>query len=427
MHKQPILICLYAYFPFENANTNVMLPLIEALTQSYEVHILTQNWDGYAPEYEVDERNVIIHRYAKDKGLQAWINKIGDIDRKKKRVWYKALPVHILSPVARVLQKFCRRNEYTALKKLVQSYQYSLFITTCACFSSHKNMLLLKKETGNAVPWIAYFMDPYSCYIENRDVVGDLLQTEQQVYETADLILATEEIYKENHHNVFLQYLHKTVSYKFGNFRCLHHDLVNDIFDKSKINCVYVGSLLNERIRSPRYFYKMINALDDRFHFHIICNQVSEENRRLFETVVQKKSNVSWYYNLPLTECLGIMCHADILVNLGNKSTNQTPSKVFDYIGTGKPIVNFHSLVDDTSKSYLEQYPLKLNILETDDDLSDHAAQFMDFAKKYVGKTVSHETLKEIYSQYDSKEVTRHTLHIIEDFLQTRRISHVEN
>lgn len=427
MQKQPILICLYAYFPFENAITNVMLPLIEALTQSYEVHILTQNWDGFAPEYEVDERNVIIHRYAKDKGLQAWINKIGDIDRKKKRVWYKALPVYILSSVARAMQRFCRRNEYIVLKELMQNNSFSLIITICGCFSAHKNMLLLKKETGNTTPWIAYFVDPYSYYIENRGVVGELLQAEQQVYETADLILVTEEMYKENHHNAFSQYLHKTVPFKYGNFRCLRYDLVNDIFDKSKINCVYVGSLLNERIRSPRYLYKMINALDDRFHFHIICNQVSEENRRLYETAVQKKSNVSWYHNLPLAECLGIMCHADILINLGNKSTNQTPSKVFDYIGTGKPIVNFHSLADDTSKFYLAKYPQKLNIMETDDDLSNHVANFIDFTEKCIGKTVQHEMLKEIYSEYDSKEVTRHTLQIIEQFLQTRRKSNVEN
>ena len=143
--------------------------------------------------------------------------------------------------------------------------------------------------------------------------------------------------------------------------------------------------------------------------------------------MVQKKENVSWYHNLPLAECLGIMCHADILINLGNKSTNQTPSKVFDYIGTGNPIVNFHSLPDDTSKFYLEKYPMKLNILETENALSDCVDQFVAFSEEFVGKSVPRETLKEIYNEYDSKEVTSNTLRIIEDFLQARRSSDVEN
>ena len=425
MQKEPILICLYAYFPFENAITNVMLPLIEKLSRSYEVHILTQNWNGCAPEYEVDERNVIIHRYAKDKGLRAWINKIGDVDRIKKRPWYKAVPVYILATLARSLQKFCRRSEYRALKKLVKENSFSLFITICGCFSAHKNMLLLKKDTGNTTPWVAYFVDPYSYYIENRGVVGELLQAEQQVYKSADLVLVTEEMYKENQHNLFAQYLDKTVPFKYGNFKCLRHALSNDIFDQSKINCVYVGSLLNERIRSPRYFYKMINILDDRFRFHIICNQISEDNKNLFETIVKKKGNVSWYYNLPLAECLGIMCHADILVNLGNKAINQTPSKVFDYIGTGKPIVNFHSLEEDTSKFYLERYPLKLNIFETENDLVTNAVRFGNFCDTYAGKAVSHETLQALYGEYNSEKVTNHTFNIIEHFLQTRRMSNV--
>ena len=355
MEKESVLICLYAYFPFENANTNVMLPLIRELSKKYRVHILTENCSGSMPACE-EREGIVIHRYFKNGTFRRLINSFADIDKKKKRVWYKSLVINTLTPIARVLQKKVKPNEYIELKSLLQSNTFSFVITTCESFASHRNMLRLKKDTKMDTTWIAYFMD----YIENRDTAGELLETERQVYSEADLILVTEEIYKENHENAFSPFLYKTVPIKFANFRCIHHELTNNIFIPGKINCVYVGSLLNERIRSPEYLYRKINKLDDRFHIHIICNRITKANEYLYEKTVENKDIVTWYHNLPLSECLGIMSHADILINLGNKSVNQTPSKVFDYIGTGKPIVNLYSLLDDTSKRYLERYPNKL-------------------------------------------------------------------
>ena len=59
-------------------------------------------------------------------------------------------------------------------------------------------MLKYKKESLFTTPWIAYFMDPFAYYIGNRKTDGELLKLECQVYEQADLIFVTEEIYKES-------------------------------------------------------------------------------------------------------------------------------------------------------------------------------------------------------------------------------------
>lgn len=307
------------------------------------------------------------------------------------------------------------------MKELMRNHSFAFVISTCEDFHSHRNMLKLKMKTEFDTPWIAYFMDPFAYYISNRGIADGLLEIERQVYERSDLILVTDEIYRENQDNAFAPYLYKTKPYRFGNFRCLENSLVRDIFVPNKINCVYVGSLLSEQIRSPRYLYQMINQLDGRFAFHIICNQVSDANKRLYEQLVSKKENVHWYHNLPLTECLGIMNNADILINLGNKSSNQTPSKVFDYIGTGKPIVNLYSLHNDTSKHYLENYPNKLNIYENDDQLFENVQAFLEFTSKYSGKTISKDQLLDLYSEYDSEVVTKETIKIINDFVMSRR------
>ncbi len=53
---------------------------------------------------------------------------------------------------------------------------------------------------------------------------------------------------------------------------------------------------------------------------------------------------------------------ANILLNLGNTIINQLPSKVFEYIASGKPIINFYFDERDTSLYYLKKYPLAFNL-----------------------------------------------------------------
>ena len=85
MKKEAILICLYAYFPFENANTNVMLPLIKRLASTYEVHILTENRDNSALKYEISNSGIIIHRYRRLGKLARNLQNLANLDKKKKR------------------------------------------------------------------------------------------------------------------------------------------------------------------------------------------------------------------------------------------------------------------------------------------------------------------------------------------------------
>lgn len=418
MAKQPILICLYAYAPFANANTNVMLPLIKALNEEYEVHMLTENNDNQAPTEEVMADGVIVHRYKKHAAFAARLYTMADYDVKKKRPFHKAFLIRAAATVARCVQRIFPRSEYVFMRKLMKTHDFAFVMTTCESFSSCRNMLRLKKATEFSTPWIAYFMDPYAYFINNRFTDGELLEIETDVYAKADMVLVTEEIYKENHTNAFAPYLYKTHPFRFGNFRCINRELQKDIFVQGKINCVYVGSLLSESIRSPRYFYHIINHMDDRFAFHIVCNHLTEQNKAVFREIVHKTDNVYFHDSLPLDVCMGIISHADVLINLGNKSVNQTPSKVFDYIGTGKPIVNFYSLQDDTSKYYLENYPTKLHVFEDADKIEENALRFTSFAEEFAGKTIPAEILQKNYEAYESEAVTKDTVKLIHACLE---------
>lgn len=63
---------------------------------------------------------------------------------------------------------------------------------------------------------------------------------------------------------------------------------------------------------------------------------------------------------LPYSEAQKEMARADVLINLGNGIVNQLPSKIFDYFGTGKPVVQLAARMDDPANDYFSRYPLAL-------------------------------------------------------------------
>jgi ribosomal protein L24 len=291
-------------------------------------------------------------------------------------------------------------------------------MSTCEYYLSNINVLKLKKEGHIDIHWFSYFMDPHAFFIGNSLGNSRRIEIERQVYEHCDMIFVTEEIYNENKTNTLNKYIEKTHPVKYSNFRILQRDNSVNIFDKSKVNFVFAGSLLDERIRDPKYFYEIINHANKNYLFHFIVNNMSQRNAFLKDAILKNKENTRWYNNLPLDTCLHIICEADVLVNLGNKSVNQTPSKIFDYIGTGNPIVNFYSLSDDTSKRYLERYPNHLNIFEDYTKMYENEAILDRFVSDCLGKKVSEDKLINIYGNYIREKTVASTVQTIIDYCE---------
>jgi hypothetical protein len=53
---------------------------------------------------------------------------------------------------------------------------------------------------------------------------------------------------------------------------------------------------------------------------------------------------------------------AHILINLGNRSSTQLPSKVIEYVAMGKPILNLVTIREDSSAEVLSTYPAALTV-----------------------------------------------------------------
>ena len=133
------------------------------------------------------------------------------------------------------------------------------------------------------------------------------------------------------------------------------------------VRVVFVGSLYKD-LRTPHFALELFEALDLP-HTQLVLVGGGWENYppELADDARQKLGD-----RLRITGPLAPqqareeLEKADILLNLGNASDTQLPSKIFEYFSTCKPVLTLAKSPTDPSLPYLEQYPLSLTIQESE-------------------------------------------------------------
>ena len=109
-------------------------------------------------------------------------------------------------------------------------------------------------------------------------------------------------------------------------------------------------------------------------------------------------------------KCIELTDSADILINVGNTCANQMPSKVFEYISSGKPILNIYFNDKELAMKYLKKYPCIMNV-RSDENIS--SSQLDDFCKN--SRLIPAEEIKEIFSGALNENVIKKSVEFIEE------------
>lgn len=218
--------------------------------------------------------------------------------------------------------------------------------------------------------FVSYQLDPFY----NNSVLGNQgkqkrLKTEINVLKHADKVFLPFENYDEN-----MQCGLKVLKDKYYpiDFALIKEKTVAKPKPSNKISFVFTGTFYKD-IRTP---YAMLDFFKNAdFNFNIDLYYIADENieARLLQYQKEFDGKLNLYRGKTKDECDKALENANIILNIGNKISNQTPSKVYEYISMGKPVINFHSIKNDTSKRALAKYPLVLNVFEeyTDNDVKD--------------------------------------------------------
>ena len=171
-------------------------------------------------------------------------------------------------------------------------------------------------------------------------------------------------------------------------------------FNSEKINCVFLGNLYH-KIREPEYLFNLFSKINSNAVLYVVGELIGISKSYIEEWVDKLDGKLVYCGRVSQEEALAIISKADVLVNIGNVTTNQCPSKVIDYISTGKPIINIAKIDDCTSEVCLRKYPNKV-LLNEKEKITDEVVlgvnRFLCANKN--GSCIPFERIQELYNDY---------------------------
>ena len=217
---------------------------------------------------------------------------------------------------------------------------------------------------------------------------------EKSIIEKFDAVL-TDEIY----YNELINIYGRSISNKVHIFNMPLIDAFNKtnnkiIKNEEEINCVFTG-LIYLGIRDPGYTIKLFNELgkDGKIKLHLYGPERKDVPYECSDAIV-------FHNKVNMEEAKKIIQNADFLVNIGNKMSNQIPSKLYEYVSTGLPIINVYKNENCPSIGLLKDYHNSINIFEDDSIYDNQIKELFVFINKHLGIRMGLNEFLDSYKDY---------------------------
>lgn len=171
------------------------------------------------------------------------------------------------------------------------------------------------------------------------------------------------------------------------------------------VKLLFVGSI-SRSVRNPDTLISALSLLKDdnvfcEFIGNIDCLGCFEEIKKRIGSRLIIKNQMRHEDLAPEIDS------ADILMNIGNHIETMVPSKIFEYMSCGKPIISTYDIDNEPSKKYLEKYPLAL-LLSSKDDPQLNADKISLFIREVCGKNVRYEEIEKQFYLNTPEAFTQH-------------------
>lgn len=160
------------------------------------------------------------------------------------------------------------------------------------------------------------------------------------------------------------------------------------------VDFLFVGRFY-EDIRRPEYLFELFLSLPYNYRLHVVGGGCLLAVQKYQELLGDRLINHGW---VSREEATDFMNKADILVNLNNTILNQLPSKLFEYISTGRPILNICKSDKCLSLKYTDKYSNALDIIE-DQKIEAAASNITMFVSQKKGTLIDKEIVLENFKE----------------------------
>ena len=403
MVNHKILILQEDLFATPDANAKLVFRICEQLcSQGYDVSVLgmAHNEQERATEYKgihlIHEPELCVRaaRTLKERlGIFHWLR-------------YLLLP--------RTIKYRNYNKRYTPFYLEVQRWlnchviEYDALIACCSPYYP----LQLAAEVAKRIPVIYYKIDPVGSWGDKSgwDTASSTIENEIKWDNVAMRIIMPDVVYRDYMRLPTKVNGHKAVVAQFPNVRKIvplqHPSKIVEQFDKAKINLLFVGKFY-ATVRHPQYLFDLMERLKDtNMVLHIVgpLNYMGFDKEYIDKYFTNKIPNIRFYGAVPPQEADDLLLHADVLVHVGNAVDSLMPSKILDYISSGKPILNICKIRTCPTLPLMDKYPIGLTIYE---DEGMNVERVKEFCVENKGKQVPYEQIEKLYPECTIEYVGR--------------------
>jgi len=388
------------HYPYDGACTNLLKNLFyngHMLNTCDEIHVLTNKYVYDEPEYEIID-GIVIHRV-----LNWTLLPMNELKKYTK--------IHILygiyGGISKAIQKmldivekenFLKKgiiHSYKAKLRFINAYRYDVIIPIMGTYSIVPAVSqYISKHPGPKL--VIYQVDPCSSNTGKLDnTIKKGVAFEQREYANADAVITTPIICDLQKSVLPFEIYRKFVSAEFPNVSDELSTMCVKKRTDEKIICLFSGTFYSGT-RNPLYTFHLLREVIKKIpgtEFHLIG--IKQEDIPLeFQA-----NEIIGYGRLPLKKAKEAIANADYLINIGNDRITQVPSKLNDYISTGKPIINICKHRNCPTLSYMEKYPIALNIFEDENDVEQPTELLVNFIRNHRNETISFDRIKKIFEE----------------------------
>lgn len=389
------------YYPTMGGPSAVISKYIEELKKEYTFHIITKTEEShFEPSKEFDIYYISsfrhkIHQYSLyniKKGKYVVLN----------RMLYNLVRLSMIIQSQYTFpssKKWEVNAYYKKLQELHKEYNFDTIIAVSDYYVTQMAVMKYKIENPS-VKWISFITDPYSenyAYYKKRLFKPfwkrKNLEMEQRIYNMADYCMFTTELYKFIPNNFVID-KEKVYPIYFPLNHGLSGRTKGDLSNDGKCSLIFAG-MLYEQIRNPEFALSTLSRVED-----IIFDLYTARNE--CEDIIKRyvSDNINRYFYVSRSEYEELIkSKYDILVNIGNVSTLQAPSKTLELLSTGKPIINFY-FTEDSQFEMIKKYPLGLNIKDQEIGAVEKISKF---CREMKGRILPFEEIEELYPENNIK------------------------
>lgn len=405
--KNKGLIISKEYFPLSNGSVTCLSNLLDTFKNFYDIDLVCfkddmeskgiENFKGYQI-YRLNHWTDIPMSY-REKLISDSKSLKSQFKLRKISKLFFGLNYYISKRYGLRYKEGWISNGFSAVEKKLILSDYDFVLAIAAPFENLD--LALKISKAYKIPLYILQLDLFSfnpTYSKDAKDILKRLNKEKEWYENAAHIFTTTEMYSVILNSELKSFKNKITSIQIPNLvkpYCENYSMTQLQY----IDILYAG-MFYEDIRNPEKMFEIFNEIFKEIpniRLHIIgygCEEV------ILKYLKKWPQNIVFYGRKDKSFVNEMTMKAHILLNLSNATNAQAPSKIIEYISTGKPIINIYFIEQDRCADILKEYPLSINI-----KVGENPDRMIDFILDKYSKSVEFEKIKQVFFEYTPEYV----------------------